>query len=120
MSPELLIPEEGLEARPNEKSDCYALGMVTYEILSGRRPFSPCTRPATMWKVLTGERPGRPEGEEGKLFTDIIWIVLERCWEPRPHNRIEAEAVLLGLEGDQSFLRSDGYVAGTGDSGACF
>ena len=41
MSPELLDPERfGLQdGRPTKRSDCYALGMVILEVLSGKPPF---------------------------------------------------------------------------------
>ena len=102
MSPELLDPDEfGLkEGRPTKESDCYALGMVVYEVLSGQTPFAPCKGPAMIRKILAGERPRRPQGSEGKLFTDNIWRVLGFCWKPRPRDRISAEDVLLGLEGN--------------------
>ena len=43
MSPELLNPDLfGFEdSRPTKESDCYALGMVVLEVLSGRAPFAP-------------------------------------------------------------------------------
>ena len=106
MSPELIHPEIfGLtKSLPTKESDCYALGMVVYEILSGRTPFSPWKAPAVMRKVLDGERPGRPQGDEGSLFTDVIWGVLELCWKAKPRERISAQAVLLGLEGNPSPL----------------
>ena len=84
------------------QSDCYALGMVIYEVLSGRTPFAPSTAPVVVRIVLEGKRPGRPQGEEGKLFTDAIWGVLELCWKPRPSDRTSVKAVLLGLGGDPS------------------
>jgi len=106
MSPELLIPERfGLSRiRPTKESDCYALGMVVYEVLSGHTPFAPSKAPAVVSKVLDGERPGRPQGEEGILFTDSIWRVLELCWEHWPCDRISAKAILQGLEGNLSML----------------
>ena len=107
MSPELLDPESfGLvKIRPTKESDCYALGMVVFEVLSGQVPFSPSSPALVIRKVLDGERPGRPQGEGGRLFTDSIWGVLEYCWKPRPHDRINAEAVLSGLEGNPVALR---------------
>jgi serine/threonine protein kinase len=102
MSPELLDPDQfGLrEGRPTKESDCYALGMVIYEVLTGWPPFAQCKGSVVIRKVLAGERPKRPQGDEGKLFTDGIWMVLKLCWKHQPRDRISAEAVLLGLEGN--------------------
>ena len=101
MSPELIYPEIfGLKKSiPTKESDCYALGMVIYEVLSGQTPYSPWRPPAVMRKVLDGERPRRPQGGEGSLFTDGMWEVLELCWKSQPCDRINAQAVLRGLEG---------------------
>lgn len=99
---ELLNPEKfGLkESRPTEASDCYALGMVIYEVLSGQKPFASWEGPVVIQKILNGKRPGRPRGDEGKPFTDGVWRILERCWEHQPSGRISAKTVLLGLEED--------------------
>ena len=97
MSPEL--PEPEIRGRHQTKySDCYALGMVIYEVLSGRVPFSGCTRYASAVKVLGGERPERPEGVEGARLTDDVWRTLEHCWKPEPSERLSIEHVLKCLE----------------------
>ena len=108
MSPELLDPERfGLQnIRPTMKSDCYALGMVIYEVLSGLVPFSTYSSFTTLRKVLEGERPERPQGEAGKLFTDGIWSMVELCWKAEPSERITAKDILRGLEGKPYPLRS--------------
>ena len=97
MSPELLHPERfGLnQGRPTEKSDCYALGMVTLEVLSGERPFPRDQDFIVMRKVIEGEHPERPEGE---WFTDGLWRTLEQCWSPQPNDRPTIETVLECLE----------------------
>ena len=114
MSPELLDPEMfGLKkSRTTKQSDCYALGMVIYEVLSGQTPFAPSRAPVVIRKVLKGERPERPQGSGGELFTDSIWRVVELCWEPQPRDRISAEAVLLGLEGNPTPSRPSSNVDG--------
>ena len=102
MSPELLDPDMfGLEEScPTRESDCYALGMVIYEVLSGQMPFAPHPNTVITLKIMRGERPRRPQGEEGTLFTDDIWEVLDLCWKPQPHERISSKAVLQGLSGN--------------------
>ena len=106
MSPELLDPGMfGLDKiYLTKESDCYALGMVVYEVLSGQIPFAPSKAPVVVSKVLGGERPGRPQGEGGILFTDSIWGMLEFCWKHQPCDRISAKNILQGLEGNQPML----------------
>ena len=67
MSPELLDPDqfESSDGRPTRESDCYALGMVIYEVLSGKVPFASLKEFIVMRKVLEGERPSMSEGVEG-------------------------------------------------------
>ena len=59
MSPELIAPQRfGFKnSRPTKPSDCYALGMVIYETISGNLPFHEHTDLAVFAKVLEGERP---------------------------------------------------------------
>ena len=81
-----------------KESDCYALGMVILEVLSGKPPFPGYSGLIVMRKVIDGERPGRPDGKEEVWFTGDLWEILEQCWLPRPERRPEIEAVLQCLE----------------------
>lgn len=100
MSPELFDPEAfGLQDnRPTKHSDCYAFGMVIYEVLSGQAPFSQYKKHLVVARVLGGERPRRPQGMEGIWFTDDIWKIVERCWRPIPDDRPGIGDVLQCLE----------------------
>ena len=100
MSPELFCPEDfGLaDGRRTKHSDCYALGMVIYEVLSGEMPFSGYGTYAAIVKIGRGNRPERPQGPEGKWFTDVIWRTLECCWAPKRDDRPGIEDVLRALE----------------------
>lgn len=101
MSPELLEPNwsDLKRSRPTKESDCYALGMVIYEVLSGRAPFAIWTDFTVVREVLGGARPERPRGVQGERFQDNIWEMLEGCWEPQPDHRPGLDAVLLSLKG---------------------
>ena len=97
MSPELF----GLEIQDHRRtkhSDFYALGMVVYEVLSGRMPFYQYVNLVIPGRVVGGDRPKRPRGTEGVWFTDDVWEVLGRCWNPQPGNRPNIEDVLRCLE----------------------
>jgi len=101
MSPELLDPTcFNLDrVNPTRESDYYALGMVIYEVLSGQAPFKKYRHFVVSLKVVEGERPKRPQGDEGRLFTDDIWSLVERCWKHEPGERASAEDVLECLGG---------------------
>ena len=95
MSPELIDPKRfGFKkSRPTKSSDCYALGMVVYEIISGNLPFHEHTDLNVVMMVSKGERPPR-----GARFTGSLWRMLELCWASQPSDRPSIEDVLGGLE----------------------
>jgi len=100
MSPELLDPKkfDREDSRPTKHSDCYALGMVIYEVLSGRVPFPRYSDYTVVARVVNGERPVRPRGAKGMRFTDDIWGILECCWKPCPGDRPRIKDALQCLE----------------------
>ena len=96
MSPELIDPQRfGLKnGRPTKFSDCYALGMVIYETISGHPPFHQYGDMTVFVKVLAGERPLRGAG-----FMDSLWKMVDQCWVFQPSDRPSIEVVLQCLEG---------------------
>lgn len=101
MAPELIAPQQfGFDkSRSTKFSDCYALGMVIYETISGHLPFHEDTDYSITLKVVKGERPQR----EAK-FINRIWEMLKLCWAPRPSDRPSIEDVLWHLQMISSFL----------------
>ena len=95
MSPERIAPQRfGFEdGRPTIPSDCYALGMVIYETISGNLPFHKDPDLIVFMKVVEGERPPR-----GDKFTRTLWRMLEWCWAPKSTDRPSIEDVLQCLE----------------------
>ncbi len=100
MSPEQI---EGGEA--DHRSDIFALGLVLYEMLSGRRAYSRSSPMATMAAVLT-ERPSPLDAPE------VIREIVDRCLSRRPEDRFAGMSELKqALECYQS-----GATADTGSS----
>ena len=117
MSPELINPERfGFEKScPTKSSDCYALGMVVYETISGNLPFYEHADLAVFVKVLEGKHPTR-----GMRFTNSLWKMLELCWACPPKDRPTIEDVLRNFEtGSNSPVlpppEADEEVEGEGD-----
>ena len=97
MGPEFFDPEIRGHCQTIH-ADCYAFGMVIYEVLSGRVPFYQYAESIIPDKVFGGDRPEIPRGAEGAYFTGDVWEVLGRCWTSQPANRPKVEDVLLCLE----------------------
>jgi hypothetical protein len=98
MGPEFFDPKIQ-DCRPTIYSDCYALGMVIYEVLSGHVPFYKFANHVVSRMIFDGERPEKPEGLGGAWFMDDVWTMLERCWTHQPNDRPGIEEVLRCLEG---------------------
>ena len=97
MSPERLYPGQFKlkDSRPTTESDCYALGMVILEVLSGRVPYHQFQNTTVMLMVMRGECPGRPGRP---WFTDDLWRTMEQCWSPQLIDRPTIRGIFECLE----------------------
>ena len=84
---------------PTMSSNCYALGMLIYETISGNPPFHQHKNHTVSSKVVRGEHPPRGVGS-----TDTLWKTLELCWMSQPDNRPSIQAVLQRLGSISNFL----------------
>lgn len=91
-SPELIRASlDNLRPQPNKASDCYALGMVVLEVLSGEVPYAGDSTLFAMEKALKGQHPEQPKET---WFTDDLWGMLEQCWAICSEDRPSVEVVL--------------------------
>ena len=120
MSPELFDPERfgANDDRPTKKSDCYALGMVVYEVrpdvtvpvlgtlrltirqvLSGDPPLWGITNEASLiYAIMEGYRPKKPDAAESLGFTNGLWEIVQRCWLADVSARPDVETILSHLD----------------------
>jgi len=98
MSPELLYPGMfGLDdSRPTKQSDCYALGMVIYEVLCGEVPYWD-HKGNPIQAILDGVRPSKPDTATMLGFTDGLWWVTGCCWLDDRGERPDVKTVLFHL-----------------------
>jgi len=99
MSPELLIPDKfGMtNDRPTRRSDCYALGMVIYEVLSGYSPYHKLNKCLAIAEILNGGRPKEPRMATRLGFTGGLWKTMEGCWDEDRNKRPDLGVVLAAL-----------------------
>jgi serine/threonine protein kinase len=76
-------PEATRGARPTEAADVWALGLVIYEMLSGRSAFDRTLSSKALVRATEGDdRPRVPD-----LASDELAIVIRRCWSRDPARR---------------------------------
>jgi eukaryotic-like serine/threonine-protein kinase len=88
-----MSPEQ-LESKPlDSRTDIFSLGVILYEMATGRRPFEGASTPALMFSILK-DHPERVEELRPDVPTDVSRLI-GRCLEKHPHDRIQTSAEIL-------------------------
>jgi serine/threonine-protein kinase len=104
-TPEYISPEQVDGQEADQRSDIYSLGIVLYEMLTGRVPFEGDTALSIVLKHKT-EKPKNPRELNPQIPEDLNRIVL-RCLEKAKDSRYQrVEDIVLELSGLEA--RKDG------------
>eukprot|EP00758_Cryptobia_borreli_P009815 Tbor_TRINITY_DN5514_c3_g6::TRINITY_DN5514_c3_g6_i1::g.13379::m.13379/K08857/NEK1_4_5; NIMA (never in mitosis gene a)-related kinase 1/4/5 len=82
-TPYYLAPELWNNQRYSKKADIWSLGVLLYEILALKRPFTATNMKGLMAKVLSGEYPPVPS-KYSKKFRDVVKFILVPDANSRP------------------------------------
>ncbi len=100
-TPDYMAPEQLELEKATPASDIYTLGLVLFEMLTGKPPFEAETALKTVFKRMEEEPPSPRE-----VLPDLDprWeTVILRCLARRPEDRFkEAQDVIRVLDGDRS------------------
>jgi eukaryotic-like serine/threonine-protein kinase len=107
-TPSYMAPEQAVAGKEvDHRADLYSLGVVTYELLAGRRPFTGNTAQAIVAAQMS-ERPADLRTYRPGLPEDLAHAVM-RALERRPTDRWQsADEMLARLE---PFVTSSGDIA---------
>src|SRR4051812_3971447 len=85
-TPEYMSPEQLAGRELNERSDIYSLGLVLYELYTGRKAFTANTLGELLRLRRTESMPERPSSIVRDL-DPLVERVVERCLAPEPKER---------------------------------
>ena len=91
-----LSPEQALGAPADPRNDLFALGIVMYEMLTGRQPFAAATPSATITNVV-GQTPPRPSAVNPQVLPELDAIVMKLLAKGLDARYQTAAAVAAGI-----------------------
>jgi eukaryotic-like serine/threonine-protein kinase len=90
MAPEQITSPDSVDAR----SDIYALGVILYEMLAGRRPFTNDDPRTLLHRIVHTDAPPIERPEVPRGLHDLVFKLLEKDPDERVQTMADVEAVL--------------------------
>jgi len=87
-TPEYMAPEQGMGREIDGRADVYALGVVLYELITGRKPYTADTPMAVIFKHLTDPLP-RPRETVPNLPNQVEEVIF-KALAKKPEDRYQS------------------------------
>src|SRR5258706_6572926 len=84
-TPEYMSPEQARGEKLTERSDIFSLGIIFYELLTGKSPYYSDTPLATLWKRMTEKAP--PPVVVDPTLPQALSDIVAKALEIEPKNR---------------------------------
>jgi serine/threonine protein kinase len=92
-----MSPEQAENKQLDERTDLWSLGVLFYEMLSGKHPFLKESNIETLHSVLK-EKPENSI-EMGKVLPEKVYEIVQKCLAKNPNERFQtADELLIELE----------------------
>jgi eukaryotic-like serine/threonine-protein kinase len=92
-TPDYMSPEQAKGLPLDARSDLFTVGIIFYEMLSGRTPYEADTTMGRLWKRTS--EPARPLGELDQTIPPRLCEIVRKCLELDPQKRYASASELL-------------------------
>ncbi|MGD0791709.1 MAG: protein kinase [Terriglobales bacterium] len=90
---EYMSPEQALGSTLDQRSDIFSVGLIFYELLTGKSPYEADTAIASLMKRT--REPARPVSDVDTSVPKSLSAIVSRCLEREPANRYHSSVELL-------------------------
>ena len=109
-TPHYMAPEQGLGGSVDHRTDIYALGVVAYEMFTGRPPFDADSPLALLMKHVTEPLPSPSRS----VVPDAVFAALRKALAKQPADRWEAASQFVSALESSVATRAPGTMSRVG------